>query len=347
MNEQQLLQLRTHILGAAGTHAKPVPHHVIADALTNTDSRDHIRYVLRVIDALVDTGELVRHINVEGGRNTYTLGTDNARRSLAVLKQRFEFDLEAAGGASTAPAEAAALPAAESTPHTLPPLPRPASDKPRTMPLVTYINPGAKPELYRPDENLRARVLGLIDESRQCSRAYVVSRLHDCRPNAVDNALWMLGKAGLVAKIAPGEYARLTSEPATAAGTSVAPKAVPPAAKRAAKVRTAEDSSAADAAPAAPMQPVFAGPIRTLDDTITDHPARDLAPPMAAAMTQVLDALQQLGATARAAVPLPKPITDLDTKLTVLRKLSPMVAADISAVLDAVANDLQAIGVAA
>lgn len=334
MTESQLLQLRLDVLAAAGSASKPVPHHVIGDWLSGTESRELVRYNLRVIDVLVETGELVRHINTEGGRNTYSVGRLDAGASNKRLRKLFADDLDQGAPAATPQASTPAV--------------KPSTPGPARMPNLTHIRPSGKPEPYRPTEPVRARVLGLIDDARQCSRAYLVSRLHDTTKSSIDNALWVLCKSGLLVKIGEGEYTRPADTTAAAAGTSVAPKVVPTAAKPkpAAKARAVKESLIVAASP-----PVFAGPITTLDGAVTDSPARDLAPPLATGMLGVIRALQDLGATMRdhatATAPAAPPITDLPLKVATLRKLAPMVAADISAVLDAVANDLQAMGEAA
>ena len=349
----QLLQLRADVLEVVRGLSKPMPQHHIRDCLVGTASADHTIYALRMIDALVDTGELVRNIATDGGRNTYRAGTPAPSATLKRLRLLFGDDLDP-GDAAAAPPENAAPP-----PHTLPPPSRPAPAGPPSVPNVTRINRDAKPEPYRPTDPLRARVLGLFDEAVQCTRAYLVSRLHDVPPNNVDNHLWTLCKLGLLRKTGPGEYQRAAGSTPASSGTSVNPKARVPAAKAAlpkkraerpapAVAPTPEDDDGAhlggDWEPEA--APVFAGPIITLDGAITDSPARDLPLPVAADMLRVIGAIQTLGATLRHQAnqtPARTPIADLDTKVSVLRKLSPMVAADISAVLEAVASDLTAV----
>lgn len=263
MTESDLLQLRDDVLEVVQILSKPMPQHHIRDCLVGTASAAHTKLALRMIDALVDTGEIVRHIATDGGRNTYSFGTPNVAGSRKRLRVLFEHDLDVSTMPVPMPAADASTSAA---PQTLPPLPRPAPAGPPSGQNVTRINRNAKPEPYRPTDPLRARILGLVDEARQCSRAYLISRLWDVTKNNVDNHLWTLTKNGLLKRVGEGEYSRPEGVTAASAGTSVSPKAAPRPAGRAAvkesltagPVAAAPAPAAAEAAPTPPVTPAEA-----------------------------------------------------------------------------------------
>lgn len=367
ITESQLLQLREDVLEIVRGLSKPQPQHHIRDCLVGTDSAAHTVYALRVIDALVDTGEITRHIATDGGRNTYSAGTPALLASRRRLRTLFEHDLT---DGTTVP-----LPAPETPPPEPEPNPMMQAPKGPVPHNVTRITRNAKADPFRPGEPLRARILALVDEAKHCTRAYLASRLTDAKREAIDNTLWALCKAAQLHRVAPGEYTRPAGFDPTATVPAARPQRVRKAVAAAAPADDDASSSPADPAvaedpaaeaeadapdwfqPPAPtvqesltVAPVFAGPITTLTGDITDSPARDLPLPIAAGMLRVLGELHTLGAALREhgnATTRRPAIADIEAKVAVLSSLTPMVAPHIATVLEAVANDLQQLARAA
>lgn len=329
MTESILLQLLADVRMIMRAQTKPITHVGISTALSNTASAPHTRVLLRVVDIMVATGELVRDINAEGGRCTYTrAASGDARDTGKRLIKAFEFDLEEAAQQPAQQAAQPAQPVAESEPE--------------------------------PGKTVRARIINALAGGAK-TRQQLIDALPADRANAIDSTLSMLRSRGIVSRdklirlLKPGEADAAAAASAREPTASIRPTTPPlpaAAAKSTPTARTAKKSSAVQDFTAGQTAPIFAGPITTLEGEITDSPARDLPPEIADKMLRVVLSLQGLGATLRDHAnaerpPAPKPVADLDTKVAVLRKLAPMVAADISAVLDAVANDLQAMAVAA
>ncbi len=312
MTESILLQLLADVRLIMRAQTKPITHVGISEALSNTASAPHTRVLLRVVDIMVATGELVRDINAEGGRCTYTrAASGDARDTGKRLIKAFEFDLEEA---AQQPAQQAARPA------------QAVAD--------------SEPE---PGKTLRARIINALASGAK-TRQQLIDALPADRANAIDSNLSMLRNRGIVSRdklirlLKPGEADAAAAASAREPTASIRP-ATPPLPAAAAKPAPRDKPAKQQAVVQAPQTALTAAP--------ADTPSEDA---LGIALTRATVAMAAFTIEARRftdAALAPNPVADLDTKISVLRKLAPMVAADISAVLNAVANDLQAMAAAA
>lgn len=290
---------------------KPQGYAEIADAL-RVNSQPLPPHTLRVLDVLCDVGHVERISPSHDSPRRYRYGKapEDTRTLEARLRTVFADDLADAkaepGEAPSAAPPAVAAPTHNAAPaQALPPPPKAAERTPVNLASLTPVTRG-KPAEYQPGNTARDRVLALVTDARQCSRAFIGARLYDIGVSTLANAITELVKAGQLHRIAPGEYSVDAAAPRKA-------KAARP---------TVKDSLTAQAAapftPLADMQPPFQGPIVGFGST-PRRPAGliDAAPP-------------------------PALLPDRAMVIATLRRLSPMLAPDLSRVLDTAVHYLAA-----
>lgn len=185
---------------------------------------------------------------------------------------------------------------------------QPKPPPPRPTAPITNPQHGSLPDLYRPGLTPAQRIVELVRERQICQRKFLVSRLHDLNLKQIQNALTRLVDKGTLVNSAYGEY-RLGEAAADSPRTCDSTATCAPC-------DAAADKPAADPPPAA------------------DAPASPAKlPPLPAAGLILSDGTR---VTPRAA-PLNRPLV-----IATLRRLSPMLAADISAVVDEAVRYIEA-----